>query len=71
MTSSYPVKGRPAFSLDHNGWPKNATLGNLLSLRRDLVDLTFVLTLESEMELRFLHSLCLFSKCKPKTILVA
>ena len=61
MTSSHPRRGRHAFRLALNGWPKRTILGNLSSFIRKTcpshLNLSFIIALESGIEPHYSYSL--------------
>ena len=57
MTSSHPRRGRPAFRLALDGWPKRTNFSNLSSFIRITCPNHLNLTLESGIEPHFSYSL--------------
>jgi len=74
MTSSHPNRGRPAFCLALNGWLRRTIFCNLLPYIHktcpSLLNLSFVVALESEIEPYFSYSLLFetLSVWVPRTI---
>ena len=61
MTSSQPRRGRPAFRVAPDGWPKKTIFGNLSSFIRRTwpshLNLSFIIALERGIESHFSYNL--------------